>query len=67
MSARKRRGRGAGPWDSTRFPTKCTRDASITSRGWSVFSHLETVVAVLFPAEAGMNRSKKQTHPLTVE
>ena len=34
---------------------------------WSVFSHSGMLVTVLFPADAGMNRSKKQAHPMTVE
>ena len=41
--------------------------ASITSRGWSVFSHSGIRVTVLFPADAEMNRSKKPAHPMTVE
>ena len=52
---------------STRLQTTCASAASITSRGWSVFSHSGIRVTVLFPADAGMNRSKKQAHPMTVE
>ena len=50
-----------------RFRTTCARTASITFRGWSVLSHSRILVTVLFPADAGMNRSKKQAHPMTVE
>ena len=52
---------------SARLQTTCAKGTSIISRGWSVFSHSGTVVTVLFPADSGMNRSKKQAHPMTVE
>ena len=51
----------------TRFWTTCARAASITSRGWTFYSHSGILVTVLFPVYAGMNRSKKQAHPMTVE
>ena len=46
-----------------RFPTTCAKAASITSRGWSVFRCSRILVTVLFPADAGMNRSKKTGSP----
>ena len=51
----------------TRFRTTCARAASFTSQGWSVFSHSGIRVTFLFPADTGMNRSKKQTHPMMME
>ena len=48
-------------------PDDSARAASITSWGWSVFSYSGIRVTVLFPADAGMNRSNKQAHPMAVE
>ena len=58
---------GAGIGRLHPVPNLMPRATSITTRGWSVFSHSGILVTVLFPADVGMNWSRKRQPPTAQE